>query len=92
MKTAILMNGEGRMPELRDALKGEITKVAAIPGGMESGATSVGLAVQIKGVGYVFAEMSLAHFQLAAAAFTARYGDQTEGVAIATDQTPKERQ
>jgi hypothetical protein len=92
VKTSILLNGEGRMPELRYATRGEVTKVAALPAGMESGATSVGMAIQIKGVGYVFAEMSLAHFQLAAAAFTACYGDQTEGVWIASDQTPKERQ
>lgn len=92
MKTSIIMNGEDAMPELRGALKGEVEKVAALPEGMTSGATSVGMAIRLGSGRYVFAEMSLAHFQLAAAAFTARYGDQTENVGIATNQTPKERQ
>ena len=53
--------------------------IAALPGGMASGRTSLTIRIDLPNGDVVLAETSLALLQLAARAFTARYGIKEEG-------------
>lgn len=61
----------------RDVVRGEIAVIGALPRGMVSGRTSVYISVELEDGRVGFCETSLALLQLAAAAFTGRYGDET---------------
>jgi len=75
----IELDGEGKFPQLqgKKVHKAGIEVVTALPGGMSSGRTSVALLIPLDDGSYVFAETSLANFQMAAAALTGRYGNET---------------
>lgn len=92
MNTKILLDATNKMPELRGAPRGLVETIAALPRGTTLGKTSIALSVRLDDGKRIFVETSLAHLQLAVAAFTAHYGDETGEVGIATNQTPKERQ
>ncbi len=63
----------------REVIRGEITVIGALPKGMSGGRTSIFLSVELEDGRVAFAETSLALFQVAAAAFHGRYGDETDG-------------
>lgn len=69
---------------------GIVEAVGTLPKGMASGATSVAICVvTVVDGSRVYAEMSLKMFQMAAAAFTSRWGDETGGLTIIqTDADP----
>jgi len=61
----------------REVVQGEIATIGALPRGMKSGRTSVYLQVELADGRVAFCETSLALLQMAAAAFTGRYGDES---------------
>jgi len=63
----------------RQIVKGEIAVVGALPKGMKGGRTSVYLSVELEDGRVGFCETSLALLQMATAAFTAKYGDESDG-------------
>lgn len=75
----IELDGDGKFPQLQGKRirKAEIEAITALPKGMASGNTSVALIIPLKDGSYVFAETSLKLLQMATAAFTGRYGDET---------------
>lgn len=82
----IILDGDGTAePGFKEALEaGRVHRVedfvvAALAGGMKSGAPSVFLQVALPDGSYVFAETSLALFLSAADAFKARHGDPRTG-------------
>lgn len=56
--------------------EGEIVALGALPKGMSSGRTSVWMYVELGDGKLAFAQMSLAAFQMANAAFLGRYGKE----------------
>lgn len=81
----IILDGDNCWPELRgkDNLiwmgnDSPPIQIAALPGGMESGKTSLAIRLDLPDGSTVCAEMSLALFQAANIAFTARFGHQME--------------
>jgi len=90
MSTAlrIILEGDNAFPELqgKNVKGGTLDAIAALPGGMASGRTSVGLLVYVDGQP-VLAQTSLRNLQMAAAAFTGKYGDETgNAVVLSTDE------
>lgn len=63
----------------RTQVRGDIVAVGALPRGMHSGRTSVYLTVELEDGRVGFFETSLALLQMATAAFTGRYGDESDG-------------
>jgi hypothetical protein len=74
----IILDGDNCWPDLQDRKiyhhTGPIS-VAALPGGMESGKTSVSIRIDLSDGSTVIAETSLQLFASAAKAFLARYGE-----------------
>ena len=77
VRLTIIPNGEGNSPELagKKIHQPETLKIAALPGGMQSGAPSVAFIVPLEDGSYVFAETSLKLFLTAADTLKATYGD-----------------
>jgi hypothetical protein len=75
----IELNSEGKLTHLKNKPihVAEIEMITALPQGMQSGRTSVAIIIPLKDGSYVYAETSLRLFQLATAAFTGKYGDET---------------
>lgn len=57
---------------------GVIEAIAGMPQGMQSGKTSVALSIKLKNGQWVFAETSLKMLQMAAAALSGKYGNETD--------------
>jgi len=80
----IILDGEGCWPDLPaineagNMAMGGSLKIAALPGGMQSGKPSVMIRVDLPGGKVALVETSLLLFQSAARAFTAKYGDLTQ--------------
>ena len=80
----IILDGEACWPDLEAVDKsgnvafGDSLKIAALPGGMESGKPSFMIRVDLPGGKVALVETSLLLFQSAARAFTAKYGDLTQ--------------
>lgn len=70
------IDGAGGWPDLvtRDVVVGHWTRLAALPGGMESGAPSVAIVVELPDGRPCFAETSFALLYTAVLAIAARYG------------------
>jgi len=92
MEVKIVLDAEGSdVITTDDVAKGrvkeaELTAITALPRGMEGGGTSVAFVGELKGSGKkVFLQTSLKMFQMAAAAFTGRYGDETGQVRATID-------
>ncbi len=74
----IKLTGDGAFPELQGKKihhVGELT-FTALPGGMESGRTSIAIIIELDDGSAVFAESSLRAFLATARAFQAKYGDE----------------
>ena len=78
---------DGKFPaEARGAKRGELTDIGVLPGGMQSGLPSVSMLVRLGGTEeYVYVQVSLKTFQMAAAAFLGKYGDVTGPVDVGVD-------
>ncbi len=73
----IHVDGDACWPDLdlTTVLHGEITGMAALAGGMESGKPSVTIRIHLDDGRPVLAETSLALLHMALAAFVGRYGE-----------------
>lgn len=84
----VIMDMEGKAGECHpgvppaDIQMGEINAIGCLPNGMSSGKTSVGISGTLKDGTPVYMELSLKMFQMAAAAFHGRFGDETDGGTI----------
>jgi hypothetical protein len=58
----------------REVIEAKLLEVAAVPEGTKGGKTTVGLIIRLPDGRFVWAETTLALFQAANTAFTARYG------------------
>lgn len=76
MSVKLDVDGDGAWPDFdaANAKRGELIAVSALPGGTTSGRPSVGMRIRLDDGTEVFAETSMRLFQMAAAAFHARYG------------------
>lgn len=88
-KMQIILNvDEEMMPHVPDQIAGKIPKqgtieaIGGIPQGMQSGMTSVALSIKMKNGQWVFAETSLKMLQLATAALSGKYGNETDDPTI----------
>ncbi len=83
MNVRIVLDADGAFPEMAEEIaagkvkQAKLSAVTALPAGMQSGRTSVALIGKLEDGTTVFMEVSLRVFQMAAAAFTGRYGDET---------------
>jgi hypothetical protein len=84
----IILDGDGAFPEMKQAMiDGTLIeidpnvemKIAALPGGMQSGNPSVALCIPLPDGRLVYAQMSLRMLLFAADAFKARHGDPRTG-------------
>lgn len=98
MEIKIFLNNEGKLAEALEGTRGnpqetvqaDILAIGTLPNGMTSGATSVGITA-LTSVGIpVYLETSLKMFQMAAAAFQAKYGDETGGETLIEAELPDE--
>lgn len=73
----IVLEGDGAFPEIvgREMIRVEDFAVTALEGGMSSGRPSVAFFIELPDGRVVMAETSMRLFQMAAAAFRAKYGD-----------------
>lgn len=78
----VKLDGENAWPDLRDRLEdvihlqGPPMEIAVLPDGMASGKPSVAIRIDLPDGRVVVAEISLALWQMAAAAIRGRYGDR----------------
>ena len=72
----IILNGDGAFTELQGKTvhRATVDAVTCLEGGMSGGRTSVGFLIHLEDGSVVFAETSLALFQMANAAFAEKYG------------------
>lgn len=83
MHVEIILEADGSIPDIADDIKfgkvreAELTHITALPRGMQSGRTSVAFVGRTRSGQRVFMETSLRMLQAAAAAFTAKYGDES---------------
>lgn len=72
----VSLDGEGAWPDLatRQVIQGQWERISALPEGMESGALSVGIVVELPDGRPCFAETSWALLYTAVKAIEARYG------------------
>jgi len=93
----ILLDGSGGFPEMQDAKihepGPESMAITALPGGLQSGRTSIAFIVQLEDGSFVFAENTMANFIRAAVAFHARYEDEwrAQGVELKVNVSAEER-
>ena len=80
------LQGDGSVPEMLEAARnGRIHEtdsfiITALPHGMKSGLTSIGICIELPDKSWVFAQSSLRLFLSAADAIRAKYGDELDHV------------
>jgi len=72
----VTLDGENAWPDLatRDLVRGDWTRLTALPQGMTSGKLSIAICVELPDGRAVFAETSWALLHAAVQSITARYG------------------
>ena len=77
----IVLDGDNSFPELQGKKihRANVDAVTALKGGMTGGRTSVAFIIHLPDGSVVFAETSLALFQMANAAFAEKHGFEMDG-------------